>query len=43
MIDAGYSYRAPALAGAGMAIVGVAILSLSMVLHRSAGRARAAG
>ncbi|MGZ6733734.1 MAG: MFS transporter [Nocardioides sp.] len=41
VIDAGFSYRAPALAGAGMAIVGVVILTVSMQLHRSAGRARA--
>ena len=41
VIDAGFSYRAPAIAGAGMAIVGVAILSVSVALHRSAGRAAA--
>jgi DHA1 family inner membrane transport protein len=39
VIDAGYSYRAPALAGAGMAVVGVSILSVSVALHRSQGRA----
>jgi len=34
VIDAGFSYRAPALAGAGMALVGVVVLSFSVVLHR---------
>jgi len=42
VIDAGFSYRAPALAGAGMAIVGVAILTFSMMLHRNQGRVRPA-
>jgi len=41
VIDAGFSYRAPALAGAGMAVVGVLILSVSMALHRSRGPAAA--
>lgn len=39
VIDAGFSYRAPALAGAGMAIAGVAILGLSVQLHRRPARA----
>lgn len=34
VIDAGFSYRAPALAGAAMALVGVVILGLSVRLHR---------
>jgi len=34
VIDAGFSYRAPAIAGAGMALVGVVILSFSVALHR---------
>ncbi|WGL51726.1 MFS transporter [Nocardioides sp. BP30] len=39
VIDAGYSYRAPALAGAGLAVVGVAILMASVSAHRTAVRA----
>jgi DHA1 family inner membrane transport protein len=35
VIDAGYSYRAPALAGAGLAVVGVAILLASVSVHRA--------
>jgi DHA1 family inner membrane transport protein len=34
VIDAGYSYRAPALAGAGLAVIGVVILLGSVSLHR---------
>jgi DHA1 family inner membrane transport protein len=34
VIDAGYSYRAPALAGAAMAVVGVAVLCVSVLAHR---------
>lgn len=36
VIAAGYGYRAPALVGAGLAVVGVAILLVSAVAHRRA-------
>jgi DHA1 family inner membrane transport protein len=38
VIDAGFSYRAPALAGAGLAVIGVGILVASVSAHRSAVR-----
>ncbi|WP_237111604.1 MFS transporter [Nocardioides sp. WS12] len=42
VIAAGYGYRAPALVGAGLAAVGVAILLVSAVAHRRAGTVPAA-
>jgi MFS transporter, DHA1 family, inner membrane transport protein len=43
VIDAGYSYRAPALAGAGLAVIGVVVLLGSVSLHRRAVVAETAG
>jgi DHA1 family inner membrane transport protein len=43
VIDAGYSYRAPALAGAGLAVIGVVILLGSVSLHRRTVVAETAG
>jgi MFS transporter, DHA1 family, inner membrane transport protein len=43
VIDAGYSYRAPALAGAGLALIGVVVLLGSVSLHRRAVVAETAG
>lgn len=43
VIDAGYSYRAPALAGAGLAVIGVVVLLGSVSLHRRTVVAETAG
>jgi DHA1 family inner membrane transport protein len=42
VIDAGYSYRAPALVGAALSVLGVAILLYSATLHRRNGTATTA-